>query len=194
MKNSTLVAAILLALPLAATAQTKPAPTKPASSTASPATQQVTEVTEDLDPATGKVIRRTTRTITVPAGTQPTNVPAAAKTTTPATPTMDVVGTRATDKQVTDFFREKTAVASLTGPALLDAYSRFMDKVNEERRSWKTTDWTFASAVLSSLNARYEQLRPSLSFDDKVTIRSQQAEFQALRTARQLSDQVADKL
>ena len=186
MKNSTLVAAILLALPLAATAQTKPAPTKPASSTASPATQQVTEVTEDLDPATGKVIRRTTRTTTLPASApsrptvdNPTAAPAAGKTG---------------DAQVSDFFREKTAVGRLSAPALVDAYARFTEKVRNDRYGWRTADWNTAAAVLSTLNARYEQLRSSFSFDDKLIIRSQQAEFQTLRTARQLSDQVSDKL
>ena len=47
---------------------------------------------------------------------------------------------------------------------------------------------------MSSLNGRYETLRTTLSLDDKLTIRSQQAEFQALRTARQISSQVSDKL
>ena len=55
-------------------------------------------------------------------------------------------------------------------------------------------NWATAANVLSRLNNRYEQLRSSFSFDDKITIRSQQAEFQALRTGRQLSDQVSDKL
>ncbi len=181
MNHSSFFAALLLALPLAAAAQTKPAtaPAKPA------ATQQVTEVTEDLDPATGKVIRRTTRTTTQPAGT-------AAPTGTAATaPDADA---RATDAQVSDFFREKTTVAALTGPELLDAYTRFIEKVRADRRSWNSANWAAASAVLASLNGRYEQLRTSLVLDDKVTIRSQQAEFQALRTARQLSDQVSNKL
>ncbi|MDB5234251.1 MAG: hypothetical protein JWR44_1244 [Hymenobacter sp.] len=188
MTNSTLFTALLLALPLAAMAQTKPTTTTTtkASTTTAPApgTQQQTEVTEDLDPATGKVIRRTTRTINVPTGTTaPTST-----TTFPAT------STTATDSQVSDFFRERTAVSSLTGPALLDAYQRFIEKVRAERHGWKSTDWAAAAAVLSRLNTRYDQLRSGFSLDDKVTIRSQQAEFQALRTGRQLSDQVSDKL
>ncbi len=197
MNNSRLLAALFLALPLAATAQTKPAAahTKPAATpakpvitqqpaTQQPGTQQQTEVTEDLDPATGKVIRRTTRTINVPIGT-----PAA---TTPTATTTEAL--TASDAQVSSFFREKTTVATLTAPALLDAYARFIDKVRNDRHAWKSADWSAAAAVLSSLNARYDQLRASLTLDDKLTIRSQQAEFQALRTARQLSDQVSDKL
>ena len=191
MKHSHILAALLLALPIAATAQTKPSSTTPVPTKAAPATQQVTEVTEELDPTTGKVIRRTTRTTTMPVGTAPAATPAASRTTASTT---DMSGTRAADTQVSDFFREKTAVASLNSSGLLDAYSRFMDKVREDRRGWKPSDWAMAASVLSSLNARYEQLRPTMTLDDKVTVRSQQAEFQALRTARQLSDQVSDKL
>ena len=199
MKLSPSLAALLLALPLAAAAQTK-SPAAPAKTTQAPAavlkptpgTQQVTEVTEDLDPATGKVIRRTTRTTTMPIDS---SAPARTATrTTPATtsPTM-AADARATDAQVTTFLRRKTTVATLTGPGLLDAYARFTDRVRD-RQNWKPADWAMASAVLSSLNSRYEQLRGTLSLDDKLTIRSQQAEYQAVRTARQLSDQVSDKL
>ena len=175
MKNLRFLAALLLVLPVAVKAQTKPTTTtKPAG------TQQVTEITEDLDPATGKVIRRTTRTTTLPAGSS-------------AGPTAAADG-KATDAQVSDFFREKTTVGTLTAPALLDVYARFIEKVRADRRTWNTANWSAAAAVISSLNGRYEQVRANLVLDDKVTIRSQQVEFQTLRTARQLSDQVSDKL
>ncbi|HEX8327361.1 MAG TPA: hypothetical protein VF629_07460 [Hymenobacter sp.] len=204
MTHFRILAALLLALPLAATAQTTPAspkktppttttpttPTKaptPVNTTSAP--QQVTETVEDLDPATGKVIRRTTRTTTVPAGT-----PLPGTTTAPSSPTEVADGTMATDAQVTAFLRTKTTVSTLTAPALVSAYSRFMEQVNASRHGWRSADWASAAAVLSSLNARYEQLRSNISFDDKVNIRAQQAEFQTLRTARQLSDQVSDKL
>ena len=198
MNNTRFLAALLLALPLAAVAQTKPTPAKTIPTPAAvpkPAagTQQVTEVTEDLDPATGKVIRRTTRTTTVPIDS---SAPArtTTRTTAPTTtsPTM-AADARATDAQVSTFLRHKTAVATLTGSGLLAAYASFTDRVRD-RQSWKPADWAMASAVLSSLNVRYEQLRGTLSLDDKLTIRSQQAEYQAVRTARQLSDQVSDKL
>ncbi|MGI4883414.1 MAG: hypothetical protein ACRYFR_00470 [Janthinobacterium lividum] len=185
MNNSQLLAAVLLlALPGAARAQTKPAAKTTTTTAAKPATEQVTEVTEDLDPATGKVIRRTTRTTTLPAGTA---LPSGGTATAAA-------DGRATDSQVSDFFREKTTVGTLTAPALLDAYARFIEKVRADRRGWNAANWSAAAAVLSSLNGRYEQVRANLVLDDKVTIRSQQAEFQTLRTARQLSDQVSDKL
>lgn len=202
--NLRLLATLLLALPLAATAQTTPA-ARPAASNP----RQVTEVTEDLDPATGKVIRRTTRTYTAPADTPATartattarpaagstTRPTAAPTTTRTVPAPAVAADgRATDAQVTAFLRRKTAVSTLSAPALVNVYAAFLERVNADRHGWRSADWNMASAVLSSLNARYEQLRSSFSFDDKLTIRSQQAEFQTLRTARQLSDQVSDKL
>ena len=193
MKNAPLFA-LLLALPLAAQAQTKPTTTKTTTpaATAKPGTEQVTEVTEDLDPNTGKVIRRTTRTTTVPAGTT-----ARPGTTVinPSTGPAETVSTApASDTAVSSFFRERTSVARLTAPQLLDAYTRFIEKVREDRRGWTPADWTRAANVLSSLNGRYEQLRSGYTLDDKLTIRGVQGEFQALRTARQISGQVSDKL
>ena len=188
MKNAPLFA-LLLALPLASHAQTKT--TTPAA-TPKPATEQVTEVTEDLDPATGKVIRRTTRTTTVPAGTA--TRPATTIINPSASPTGTVTSGTASDTMVSDFFRERIVIAKLTAPQLLDTYTRFMDKVREDRRGWNMADWTRAANVLSSLNGRYEQFRSIYTLDDKLTIRGVQAEFQALRTAKQISGQVSDKL
>ena len=196
MKLPKTLAAILLALPLAATAQTTPTKTttQPAAAPKSSSdVQQVTEVTEDLDPVTGKVIRRTTRTTTLPAGTAAR--PTGTSTNTSNSGTLKTTGTGvASDTAVSDFFRERTAVARLTAPQLLDAYTRFMDKVREDRRGWQTADWNRAATVLSRLNSRYEQLRGTYTLDDKLTIRGVQGEFQALLTARQISGQVSDKL
>ena len=193
MKNSRFLAILFLAAPLTLAAQTKPAPTKatPSAPTVKPGTEQVTEVTEDLDPNTGKVIRRTTRTTTVPVGT----APAGTATRTASTSSAETGTTgAASDTLVSDFFRERTTVARLTAPQLVDAYSRFIDKVREDRRAWTPTNWSRAASVLASLNNRYEQLRPTFSLDDKLNIRSAQAEFQALRTAKQISGQVTEKL
>ena len=203
MKNAHLLATLLLALPVAAHAQTKtttPAKTSTSTATAKPGTEQVTEVTEDLDPATGKVIRRTTRTTTVPAGTA-TGTAARPGTTVINPSTGSSTSTAATvasgvasDTAVSSFFRERMVVGRLTAPQLLDTYTRFMDQVREDRRNWQTNDWTRAANVLSSLNGRYEQLRSSYTLDDKLTIRGVQGEFQALRTAKQISGSVSDKL
>jgi hypothetical protein len=202
MKNAPLFATLLLALPLASHGQTKsstPAKTSTTTTTVKPGTEQVTEVTEDLDPATGKVIRRTTRTTTVPAGTA-TGTAARPATTvinpsTSSTAAAETVPSgAATDTAVSNFFRERIVVARLTAPQLLDTYTRFLDKVREDRRGWTPNDWTRAANVLSSLNGRYEQLRSTYTLDDKLTIRGVQGEFQALRAAKQISGSVSDKL
>ena len=197
MKTSRFLALLLLASPLAALAQTKPTtPTtapKTTTTTTTPAgTQQQTEVTEDLDPVTGKVIRRTTRTINVSVGT--TTSPAPASTSGSSSTVMDAPVGPATDAQVTAFLRKKTTVSTLTTSGLLSAYDMFMQRVRNDRANWTPTNWAAAAAIMSALNDRYQQLRSSFSLDDKLTIRSQQGEFQALRTAKQISTQVSDKL
>ncbi|GAA4508510.1 hypothetical protein GCM10023172_40720 [Hymenobacter ginsengisoli] len=195
------LAALAVAAPLCAAAQTKPTAAKPTATTTStkPATQEVKETVEELDPATGKVIRRTTRTYNVPAGTAASG--GATTTASPASPsssssrTEDTASTPpASDTAVSAFLREKVVVGTTTAPQLLRLYKEFIETVREERSGWKPADWERAAAVLSSLNARYDQLRSSFSLDDKLTIRSQQGEFQTLRTARQLSDQISNKL
>lgn len=198
MKRFPWLASLAVAVPLVATAQTKPTATKPTTTTtAKPATQEVKETVEELDPATGKVIRRTTRTYNVPAGTAASGASTASPTPSPAH-TEEAVSTpparAASDTAVSSFLREKVVLGTATAPQLLRLYSEFMDVVRSERTGWKPADWERAAAVLSSLNARYDQLRASFSLDDKLTIRSQQGEFQTLRTARQLSDQISNKL
>jgi hypothetical protein len=194
------LAALALATPLATFAQTKPATTKTTTTAAKPATQEVKETVEELDPATGKVVRRTTRTYNVPAGTAATSskTTTTTATTSPAA-TDEAASTTAAssvagDTAVSSFLREKVVLSSVTAPQLLRLYSEFIETVRAERSGWKPANWERAAAVLSSLNARYDQLRTSFSLDDKLTIRSQQGEFQTLRTARQLSDQISNKL
>jgi hypothetical protein len=202
MKRFPWLATLAVAAPLAVAAQTKPTVTKsaPSTSAAKPATQEVKETVEELDPATGKVIRRTTRTYNVPAGTAASGTISAS----PASPSSQPAHTEeaastlptrpATDTAVSAFLREKVVLSTATAPQLLRLYNEFIETVREERSGWKAADWDRASAVLSSLNARYEQVRTSFTLDDKLTIRSQQGEFQTLRTARQLSDQISNKL
>jgi uncharacterized protein involved in copper resistance len=202
MKRFSWLAALAVAAPLAAVAQTKPTITKSTTPTsaAKPATQEVKETVEELDPATGKVIRRTTRTYNVPAGTATSGTATASPTSTPTAPahteepTSTATVRAASDTAVSAFLREKVVVGNVTAPQLLRLYNEFIETVREERSGWKAADWERASSVLSSLNARYEQLRSSFTLDDKLTIRSQQGEYQTLRTARQLSDQISNKL
>ncbi|MGI4762891.1 MAG: hypothetical protein ACRYF0_19425 [Janthinobacterium lividum] len=200
MKRFSWLAALALAFPLATLAQTKPTTTKTTTpAVAKSATQEVKETVEELDPATGKVIRRTTRTYNVPAGTAATSSKPATTTTLPPvvaddTPSTAAAPSAASDAAVSAFLREKVVVSRATAPQLLRLYNEFIEQVRAERTGWKAADWERAATVLSSLNARYEQVRTSFSLDDKLTIRSQQGEFQTLRTARQLSDQISNKL
>ena len=184
------LAALALAAPLGASAQTKTTTTKPA-------TQEVKETVEELDPATGKVVRRTTRTYNVPAGTAASGSTTTASPTTSTTTRADDSPTptrAASDTAVSTFLHEKVVLSTTTAPQLLRLYNEFIETVRTDRSGWKPADWERAASVLSSLNARYEQVRASFSLDDKLTIRSQQGEFQTLRTARQLSDQISNKL
>ena len=199
MNRSFWIAALAIAAPLATLAQTKPTTKATTPATAKPATQEVKETVEDLDPATGKVIRRTTRTYNVPAGTAATSSQPATGTSAPPVvadeaPSPSAGTGAASDATVSTFLHEKVVVSRVTAPQLLRLYNEFIDQVRTDRSGWKAADWERASAVLSSLNARYDQLRTSFSLDDKLTIRSQQGEFQTLRTARQLSDQISNKL
>ena len=239
MKTLPFASVLLLALPLAALAQTKPGPgdvtgTRPAQN--SPATttnangeQQVVEVVEELDPATGRVIKRTTRTTTTPAAATTTEAaaeapavarpapaarPTAAPATTSAPRTATTTAPRATppraapavparpgtarrsaeDALVSDFLHEGVTLARVPASDLPRLYDLFIEKVRSDRRQWKPANWESAANVLSQLNARYEEVRQSLSFDDRLSIRADQGEFQTLRTARQVSDQVTNKL
>ncbi len=216
MKTLPLIPALLLAWPLAAFAQTTPGPGdvtggRPAQGRAAAPEQQVTEVTEELDPATGRVVKRTTRTFSAPAAaaepavqTPPAARPAAGSPAAPATRPGATPATRTAarpprpgatdDPLVSDFLREGVNVAKLRAAELPDLYGRFIEKVRDERRQWKPANWENAAAVLSRLNARYEEVRQDLSLDERLSIRTNQAEFQTLRTARQVSDQVTNKL
>ena len=199
-KRFSWLAALVVAAPLATLAQTKPTSAKATTAAAAkPATQEVKETVEELDPATGKVVRRTTRTYNVPAGTAATSSKPATPTAAPPVAADEPLSTATTsgvasDTAISSFLREKVALSRITAPQLLRLYSEFIETVRSERSGWKPADWERAAAVLSSLNARYDQLRSSFSLDDKLTIRSQQGEFQTLRTARQLSDQISNKL
>ncbi|MDO7874052.1 hypothetical protein Q5H93_04855 [Hymenobacter sp. ASUV-10] len=171
MKLSHVLPALLLALPFATLAQT------------APATHQVTEVTETIDPATGKVTKRTTRSYSEP-------VPAAAAAEAEARGAVMA----ASDADVSKTLGKKTAVSSLTNTNLVAAYDQLLEQTRNKRSGWQAADWTAAASVMASLNTRYEQLRSVLTLDEKLSIRANQAEFQALRLGQQVTRQITDKL
>ena len=195
----------------------RPAQAQPAISTNTNGEQQVVEVIEELDPVTGRVVKRTTRTTTVPATAPETaaEAPAVARPATAARPgaaplpAPRTATTRATttaparpgtarptaeDALVSDFLHEGVTLARLRASELPRIYDLFIEKVRNDRRQWKPANWDNAAAVLARLNARYEEVRQDLSFEDRLSIRTDQGEFQTLRTARQVSDQVTNKL
>ena len=220
MKTLPLVPVLLLALPLAAFAQTKPGPgdvtgarpAPPTTTTTANGDQQVVEVIEELDPATGRVIKRTTRTTTTPAAAPEAAeapavarpAPAARPAATPAPAPRTTATTRATtaaparpsseDALVSDFLREGVSLKRLPASELPRIYDLFIEKVRADRRQWKPANWDNAAAVLARLNTRYDEVRQDLSLEDRISIRADQGEFQTLRTARQVSDQVTNKL
>lgn len=71
---------------------------------------------------------------------------------------------------------------------LPDLYGRLLETMRAERKSWTQADWSAASAVLSRLNARYEQVREQLPLEDRLRIRSLQGEFRTLEKARDVKD------
>lgn len=78
-------------------------------------------------------------------------------------------------------------VTIVQADALPNLYERFLETTRAERRQWSAAKWTSASAALSRLNQRYEQVRTELSLEDKLNIRTLQGEFRALEAAKQVS-------
>ncbi|UYZ65073.1 DUF6565 domain-containing protein [Hymenobacter weizhouensis] len=71
---------------------------------------------------------------------------------------------------------------------LPDLYLRLLETMRADRKNWTQADWSAASAVLSRLNARYEQVREQLPLEERLRIRSLQGEFRTLEKARDVKD------
>ncbi|MFD1466816.1 hypothetical protein ACFQ48_01165 [Hymenobacter caeli] len=69
---------------------------------------------------------------------------------------------------------------------LPDLYENFIGACQDQYRQWGDDDWSAAATVLARLNQRYEQVRTSLSIQERLNIRSAQAEFHTLQGARKL--------
>lgn len=70
--------------------------------------------------------------------------------------------------------------------ALPDLYGRLIESTRVSYKRWTKTDWDAANLVLGRLNARYDQVSDQLQLEDRVRIRSLQAEFRTLEKARDL--------
>ncbi len=69
-------------------------------------------------------------------------------------------------------------------------YEHFIDACQEQRRQWSEGEWSAAAAVLAQLNRRYEQVRTELSIQERLNIRSAQAEFHTLQGARKVKERL----
>ncbi|UOR05812.1 hypothetical protein MUN82_01640 [Hymenobacter aerilatus] len=87
---------------------------------------------------------------------------------------------------------EDVQISKARASEMVDLYSRFVDATRAQRRQWTDTEWAEASTVLSSLNARYEQVRSQIAMEDRLRIRSWQGEFRTLEKARGMKDIVTD--
>jgi hypothetical protein len=70
--------------------------------------------------------------------------------------------------------------------ALPDLYSRLVESTRLEHKRWTKANWEDANLVLSRLNDRYSQVGDQLQLEDRVRVRSLQAEFRTLEKARDL--------
>lgn len=83
---------------------------------------------------------------------------------------------------------EEVVISRARATELPDLYFRLVETMRTQRKNWTQADWSDASAVLSSLNARYEQVREQLSLEERLRIRSLQGEFRTLEKARDVKD------
>ncbi|MCC3152309.1 hypothetical protein Q3A66_03510 [Hymenobacter sp. BT770] len=70
--------------------------------------------------------------------------------------------------------------------ALPDLYSRLVESTRAQHSRWTKANWEEANLVLSRLNDRYSQVGDQLPIEDRVRVRSLQAEFKTLEKARDL--------
>ena len=75
---------------------------------------------------------------------------------------------------------------------LPDLYERFIGTTRDERRQWSYQDWDAAGQVLARLNERHAQVRTELPLEERLRIRSFQAEYHALRGARKVKSKIDD--
>ncbi|TGE25458.1 hypothetical protein E5K00_09790 [Hymenobacter aquaticus] len=83
---------------------------------------------------------------------------------------------------------ETVTISKARANELPELYLHLLETTRERRRTWTQADWSAASAVLERLNARYEQVREQLPLEERVRIRSMQAEFRTLEKARDVKD------
>ncbi|UOQ76294.1 hypothetical protein MUN84_17220 [Hymenobacter sp. 5516J-16] len=87
---------------------------------------------------------------------------------------------------------EEVNISRARPTELPDLYFRLVENMRSDKRNWTQADWSAASAVLSRLNARYEQVREQLPLEERLRIRSLQGEFRTLEKARDVKDVIRE--
>ncbi|GAA4373784.1 hypothetical protein [Hymenobacter koreensis] len=87
---------------------------------------------------------------------------------------------------------ENVNLARARPTELHDLYGRFIDAARAQRKEWTSDDWAAASAVLTRLNQRYEQVREQVDLEERLRIRSWQGEFRTFEKARATKDAMAN--
>jgi hypothetical protein len=91
------------------------------------------------------------------------------------------------------FLGENVVISSARATELPDLYGRLVESMRDQKKNWTAADWSAASAVLTNLNARYEQLRTQLPLEERLRIRSLQGEFRTLEKARNVKDAINEQ-
>lgn len=97
------------------------------------------------------------------------------------------------DAGLASLIKESVDLNRATADQMPDLYGRFIDAVREQRRQWTERDWANASDALSRLNTRYEVVRTGIDMEDRIRIRSWQAEFRTLQGARKVNQKLDEK-
>ncbi|RPD45438.1 hypothetical protein DNI29_18835 [Hymenobacter sediminis] len=90
------------------------------------------------------------------------------------------------------FLGEDVNISQARPTELPDLYFRLVETMRSDKKNWTQADWSAASAVLSRLNARYEQVREQLPLEERLRIRSLQGEFRTLEKARNVKDVIRE--
>jgi chemotaxis protein histidine kinase CheA len=170
------------------------APSTTSSTTKTTTTAPATTAARQPAPGdlTGARPKATTATPAKPAAVATPKVAAKAAPTpsrvvTTARPATPARSAAPTDPELTRMVQQNVDLSKVRAEELTNLYERFLETTRTERRQWTTAQWESASAALSRLNQRYEQVRADLSLEEKLNIRTLQGEFHTLKAAKQVS-------
>jgi hypothetical protein len=94
------------------------------------------------------------------------------------------------DPGLSSMIKESVDLNRATAAEMPELYSRFIEATRDQRRKWNDKDWADASATLSRLNARYEAVRLDLPMEDRLRVRTLQAEFRTYEKARRVNQKL----